>query len=295
MADANTKSWRIIDVLNWARDYLRKRGVEAPQIEAEWMLRDVLNLSRLQVYLQHERPLTASELASFKQLLLSRIAGKPIQYVLGYTEFMGLKLEVNAKVLIPRPETELIVEKVIQQAGNKRKGKISILDLGTGSGCIAIALAKAFPRAAIVALDISSPALEVASRNAERHNVLRQITFLERDMLTDSCGDRQFNIIVSNPPYVAGEWYRKLPAVVKENEPRLALDPGEDELIHYRRLAELAASHLKRDGLLAVEIGGDYQEVAVREVFRSGGLDPIETLKDYSGQSRGIFARWKQC
>ena len=182
MKNSDGKIWRIIDLLKWSRNYLSEKGVESPQIEAEWMLRHVLNLSRLEIYLNHERPLTATELADFKSLLIQRSRGIPIQYLLGYTEFMGHRFKVNPAVLIPRPETELLVEKVVEIIENIKQQSLTALDVGTGSGCIAVSMAIACRNCRISAIDISPEALAVARQNAVDNGVADRILFQKMDM-----------------------------------------------------------------------------------------------------------------
>jgi len=289
------KTWRLVDALKWSREYLSRKGIESAQLEAEWMLREVLHYTRLEIYLNHERPLTGAELASFKKLLQARAAGKPLQYVLGYTEFLGYKILVNEKVLIPRPETEIIVEKLLALIQGMGKRQIRILDVGTGSGCIAIALAAGCPACQVVALDISQEALELAHKNAVLNKVAEQISFIRQDILKESLADEPFDIIVSNPPYIAGQWWHKLDASVKAREPEVALNPGHDALVFYRRLAQLGVSHLNPGGIVAVEIGGSYQEQEVSEIFKESGFLDLQVIKDYLGQRRGVIARVGQC
>ncbi len=290
MDTSAAKTWRIVDLLKWSRAYLAGKGVESAQIEVEWMLRHVLDCSRIDIYLNHERPLSVNELSAFKKLLLARSQGVPIQYILGYAEFMDYRFLVNPAVLIPRPETEPLVEKTISILKKMDKKKPSVLDVGTGSGCIAIALAAACENCAVVAVDISAEALSVARMNAGQNGVGNQIQFVQKDILKESPGDCQFNIIVSNPPYVAGEYWANLTKLVRDNEPEIALHPGADGLIFYRRLSELAGQNLTSDGVLVVEIGGTYQEKEVCRIFTENGLRVTEVMKDYSGQSRGIIA-----
>jgi len=289
------KKWRVVDALKWSKDYLRRKGIKSAQLEVEWMLREVLHYTRLEIYLNHERPLTGAELASFKKLLQARAAGKPLQYVLGYTEFLDHRIMVNEKVLIPRPETEVIVEKLLALVQSMRKGQIRILDAGTGSGCIAIALAAGCPACRVVALDISQEVLELAHKNAILNKVAGQISFIRQDILKESLTDEPFDIIVSNPPYVAGQWWHKLDVSVKAHEPEVALNPGHDALVFYRRLAELGVSHLNPGGIVAMEIGGNYQEEDVSEIFKKSGFLDLQVIKDYLGQSRGIIAWVGQC
>ena len=289
------KIWRIVDALKWSRDYLNRKGVESAQLEAEWMLREVLHCTRLEIYLNHERPLTGAELATFKKLLQVRATGKPLQYVLGYTEFLGFKILVDERVLIPRPETEVVIEKLLALIQGMGKKQIRILDVGTGSGCIAIALAAGCPRCQVMALDISQEALELAQKNAVLNKIAERISFIRQDILKESLGDEPLDVIVSNPPYVAGEWWQKLDPAVKAHEPEVALNPGQDALIFYRRLAQLGVIRLNPGGIIAVEIGGNYQEEEVSKIFMENGFLDVQVVKDYLGQSRGIIARVGQC
>jgi len=291
MDTSTPQTWRIVDVLKWSKDFLFNKGIESPQIEVEWMLRDVLNCSRIDIYLNHERPLSAGELSTFKKILVERVTGKPLQYILGYTEFMGYKIRVNRHVLIPRPETEIIVEKVLYILTKDRNSNPQVLDVGTGSGCIAISIAAACQKCSVLALDISHEALDLAKQNAELNKVSDRIRFVKKDILNDFPDTGLFNIIVSNPPYVDGEYWDNLPDTVKKYEPEIALRPNGDSLIFYRRLSQLATRHLTADGVLAVEIGGTYQEKDVIFVLRENGLGNFEVIKDYLGQSRGILAR----
>ncbi len=286
------KIWRIVDVLKWSKDYLKGKGVESPQIEVEWILRDILKCSRLDIYLKHDRPLSKEEISKFKKLLIKRASGTPIQYVIGYAEFMGLNFKVTPSVLIPRPETEVLVEKVLEVLRKDRWKKPVILDVGTGSGNIAISLAVKYSNCLVLGLDISSEVLEIAKLNATDNYVSGRVDFIKMDILKESPqSKRRFNIVVSNPPYVAGEWFRNLPEIVRKHEPVQALYPGKDELIFYRRLGKLANKLLSPDGIMIVEIGGTYQEENVKNAFKKYNLGDFETVEDYLGQSRCIVAR----
>lgn len=291
MAETARQIWRIIDVLKWSKDYLKDKQVESPQIEIEWILREVLGLSRLEIYLRHERPLSADELSRIKTLLLKRAAGQPIQYVLGDAEFMGLKFKVTPDVLIPRPETELLVEKTLEICKAKNQTAPHILDIGTGSGCIAIALASLLPGSRLTAIDVSPSALNIACENAARHNVAGQIDFREIDIFKsiDSL-PKPFDVIISNPPYVAGKWFANLPRIVKEYEPEIALNPGADELLFYRRISTLAPEIGIPGGFVVLEIGGDYQAPAVGALFSGKVFSSVAVIKDHVGQSRVIIA-----
>lgn len=294
MAASKVKTWRIIDVLNWSKSYLQEKGVESPQIEVEWMLREVLGLSRIEVYLNFERPLSKKELAEFKKLLLERSKGKPIQYILGYTEFMGIKFKVNPDVLIPRRETEIIVEKTLDIIDENKWEAPEILDIGTGSGNIATSIALLRKGSKVIGIDKSEKALKVAEENANLNSVSDRTKFIKLDILKEEPEfEDKFDLIVSNPPYVAGKWFEKLPEIVKKYEPIEALNPGGEELIFYKRLSELSNELLSQHGALVVEIGGTYQEAEVKEVLLKGGLTALEVIKDYNNQSRGIIAKVK--
>jgi release factor glutamine methyltransferase len=294
MAASKVKTWRIIDVLNWSKGYLQEKGVESPQIEVEWMLREVLGLSRIEVYLNFERPLSKKERAEFKKLLLERAKGKPIQYVLGYTEFMGLKFKVSPHVLIPRQETEIIVEKVLDIIDKNKWENPEILDVGTGSGNIATSIALLRKGSKVTGIDKSEKALKVAKENANLNSVSDRTKFIKLDILKEEPEfENKFDVVVSNPPYVAGEWFEKLPEIVKKYEPIEALNPGEEEVIFYKRLSELSNKLLSREGVLIVEIGGTYQEAEAKGALLKGGLTALEVIKDYNNQSRGIIARAK--
>ena len=291
MISYTPKIWHIADVLKWSKSYLKEKGVESPQIEVEWLLRDILKCSRLEVYLKHDRPLSKEELFKFKKLLVERASGTPIQYVLGYAEFMGLDFKVTPSVLIPRPETEVLVEKVLEILKEDRWEKPIILDIGTGSGNIAISIAVNYPDCTVVGLDISSEALKIAKINAANNSVSERVDFIKINILKESPQvERYFNIIVSNPPYVAGEWFENLPEIVRKYEPVQALNPGEDDLVFYRQLGKLSNTLLSPDGILIVEIGGTYQEENVKNVFTEYNLGDFETVEDYLGQNRCIIA-----
>jgi len=289
METSTVKIWRVVDLLKWSKEYLATRGVESPQIEAEYMLRHVLNCSRMDIYLNYERPLNADELAAFKTLLINRAKGIPVQYVLGYTEFMGHTFTVSPAVLIPRPETELLVEKALYLLKQIQSQEIPVLDVGTGSGCIAISIAIGCERCRVTALDVSPAALRVAKENAESNRVTDRINFIEMDILNHSPENKSFDMIVSNPPYVAGDYWKNLSDLVRKNEPSLALYPGEDELIFYRKLANIARTHLVKNGYLITEIGGTYQQASVCRIFTDKGFKIVETIKDYSGQDRIVI------
>ena len=293
MNKTDPRKWCVSDILKWSRQYLSEHGIESPQLEAEWMLRDLLNYSRIEVYMNHDKPLSMSELAGFKSLLLERVKGRPLQYILGYTEFMGLKINVNPDVLIPRSETEVIVEYLLKTSYTKWK-EPAILDIGTGSGNIAISLAANIDRAKILAIDISNGALKIAKENARNNDVADRIKFVQLDILQEFPEkDTKYDIIVSNPPYVGGDKYDNLPDIVRRFEPKVALHPGKDEYIFYKRITEYAVDCLSESGIMVVEIGGTYQEEEIKAIISGYGMEIVEVIQDYIIQSRGIVAKLK--
>jgi len=208
---------------------------------------------------------------------------------------MGLEIEVNPAVLIPRPETELLVEQTLQHIATYDKAVVKILDIGTGSGCIALALAYHNSACQVVGIDISDAALQVAQRNARRLGLEQRVTFRQVDILKSVVPtDEGFDIVVSNPPYVGGAMLEQLPAVVKEHEPAVALFPGDDELLFYRRIAAIAPQILANKGWVGLEIGGSYMAQPVKEILLNHQFAAVEVYKDYLGQSRVVVGSWSR-
>jgi release factor glutamine methyltransferase len=254
--------------------------------EAELLFSRVLNCSRLSLYLDRQRLLTEKESEAVSAALKRRISGEPLEYILGVMEFMGLEFKVSPDVLIPRPETEILVETVIKISNDPDR---KILDLGTGSGCIAVSLARFLPNAEITATDISSRALKIAAANAASNNV--KIDFLCSDLFGALDAVRQkYDIIVSNPPYVASGEIGKLQQELR-HEPLIALDGGEDGLEFYSRIIKDAPDYLEAGGSLVMEIGFD-QAGRIENIFkRSKKFKAIEIIKDYNNIERVIVAR----
>ena len=277
---------RILDVINKTTPYFEKQGVESPRLTIELLLAHLLKKKRLDLYMEFERELDETTLAKLRELVKRRSAGEPLQYITGEVDFCGLKLLVDQRVLIPRPETELLVEAVA-----KRKPQ-RIVEVGTGSGCIAIALAKKLPEAEITALDVSVEALTVARGNASLHQAEKNIRFLESDLLQALPDSFGAEAVVSNPPYIADGELVKLPKEVRDFEPVRALAAGEDGLKVIRRLVMNARRILSPSGFVALEIG-DGQRAAVEEIFGQQGHVVVEVLKDLQGHERVIVAQPK--
>lgn len=273
----------LIEVLTAAAGYLKNHGVESPRLNAEHLLAQVLAKKRLDLYLEFDRPLSDSELATFRELIRDRGTGKPLQHLLGTAEFFGRSFVSDLRALVPRPETEQLVELVIQLA-RKREAGLRILDIGTGSGVIAITLALELPLATIAATDVSPDALSLARENATRHSV--KIDFYEADLLP--AATERFDGIVANLPYIQSGELASLQREV-QHDPPAALDGGLDGLSCIRRLIGAASDHLAPEGFLALEIGHNHA-AAVSAQLGALGYREIRVEKDHQGIERFAVA-----
>jgi release factor glutamine methyltransferase len=274
----------VLDVLQSTTAYFKKRGIENPRLNAEHLLAHSLGRKRLDVYLEFERDLSEPELATLRELVRRRGQNEPLQHLLGTVEFCGNVFLCDKRALVPRPETEELVELVESRIENRAT---RIVDLGTGSGVIALSLAQKFPASEIIATDISDDALLLARENAIRLGNDR-VQFLKSDLLEQV--DGKFDLIVANLPYISRHDRDQLPPEVLR-DPEIALFAGEkgDEII--RRLIETAPSHLNSGGLLAMEIGLG-QEPGLIDFLRDKNYGDIEAKNDYSGRTRFLFARY---
>jgi release factor glutamine methyltransferase len=236
-----TKIWKLITLLDTTTTYFKKHEIENPRLNAERLLAHTLNINRIQLYLQFERLLTISEVENFRDLVKRRSQHEPLQYITSETEFMGLPLQITPDVLIPRPETELLVEHALAWLHSHKYKSPVIWDIGTGSGCIAVSLAHAFPTCRVVASDFSEEVLKVAQHNAHLNNVNSQIQFIKHNILEDDPAIKDdFNLIICNPPYITEHEWETLPKEVRIFEPSSALTDHQDGLTFYNRLFELA-------------------------------------------------------
>jgi release factor glutamine methyltransferase len=273
-----------------ARDILKAAGLENAEREADWLLAHAMRLSQGQLLAAGNAPLTARQAEQARTYIDRRAAREPLQYILGTQEFGGLEIAVTPDVLIPRPETTLLVEEVAQAIGAQRRSLVA--DVGTGSGCIAIAVAKTCPHAMLWATDISWPALVVARRNALQHDVGKQVTFVQADLLGPFAASEEgiFDAIVSNPPYIPEGEMEGLQPEVSRYEPRLALAAGADGMTYYRRLLSAAAVLLKPAGCLIVELGvGQFN--AVSALSDRTRLSVLHCRKDQAGIERALVLR----
>ncbi|MDO8519518.1 MAG: peptide chain release factor N(5)-glutamine methyltransferase [Deltaproteobacteria bacterium] len=302
-------TWTLLSLLNWTTEFFTKKEIPTARLDAEVLLAHLLKIERIQLYVQFERVMSEEELAAFKKLILRRAEGEPVSYIRGVKEFWSLPFKVGPGVLVPRPDTEVLLETVLGKIpphppfskggvmeealyfpplkkGGRGDLQLTVLDIGTGTGNIAIALAKTFPNAQITAIDLSEEALAYARDNAKTHQA--DIQFLRMDFLKE-IPEGKFDLVVSNPPYIASAVIETLGPAVKNYEPRAALDGGPTGLDFYRRIGETAIVFLKEDGLLAVEMGED-QEGSVKGIFERAGLKKIEVRKDYAGLPRVVTA-----
>jgi release factor glutamine methyltransferase len=281
----------VLEVIQRSAEFLAKKGVDSPRLQIELLLARVLQVPRLKLYLDFERKLSGSELESVRELVKRRGHREPLQHLLGSTSFCGLEIKVNAHVLVPRPETELLAVRARQFLATLNPS--TALDFGTGSGCIAIALSLKCPRARVHAVDISPEAISVACENAALHGVSGNIQFHLGDGFDALPAGLSFDLIVANPPYIPSAEIDALAPEVRDYDPRTALDGGVDGLDFFRRLAAQGARHLRPAGRVLTEFG-DGQEEQIDEIFVRHMWVVEKAQADYSGRPRVLVARPKR-
>ncbi len=286
------KERTIKSILQGSQEYLAKQGVDTPRLDAEVLLADLLQTERIKLYVNYDYPLNERELTILRKRLRQRARGKPVSYLTGKKEFMSLQLEVQEEVLIPRPETEELVEKVLEISQEQQWSSPRIVDVGTGSGAILVSLLYYIPQALGVGIDISPEALKVARKNLKKHGLTDRAAVLEGDLLEPLLPEKrgEVDIVISNPPYIPAAELEELSAEVKE-EPVLALAGGEDGLVFYRKLIPQANDILKPGGLLALEIGQDQGET-IGQIFKDSGWHDSQLILDGAGRER-IYLAWK--
>ncbi len=282
----------VLEVIQRSTQFLAKKGVESPRLQIELMLAHVLQLPRLKLYLNFDRPLDETQVTALREMVSQRGERIPLQHILGTAPFLGFELQVNRHVLVPRPETELLAECARQwlDATRDPQGESRVaLDYGTGSGCLAIALALHAPQLQVHAVDLSPDALSVAKENAARLQVGDRIQFVESDGLQNLPPTSQFHLVVSNPPYIPTEEIASLDPEVKDHDPRLALDGGADGLTFYRRLASELPPRMFPGGRLMLELG-DGQADSVSSLLESQNWVVEGVRQDYSSRPRVLVA-----
>ncbi|MFQ5901668.1 MAG: peptide chain release factor N(5)-glutamine methyltransferase [Thermodesulfobacteriota bacterium] len=322
------EAWTILKLIDWTTNFFKDKGISNPRLDTEVLLTQTLKLDRVGLYLNYDKPLTDKELFCFKELVKRRATREPLQYITGIQEFWSLEFRVGPGVLIPRPDTEILVEETLKEArgmeqGARGKGPDSgkiiesktikkdiapcsmplILDLCTGCGCIAVSLAKEFTNSIIYAIDTSEAALNIASQNAAIHKVADRITFLHGNLFEPLKGLKlflsegkgmvvdSFDIVVSNPPYVRSEDIGTLDPEIKDFEPISALDGGRDGLEVIRSIVRWAPDYLKKEGLLIMEIAFDQAKDIEYIINEKQAYNSVSVLKDYSGKDRVVKAR----
>ncbi len=276
----------VLEAINLSADFLAKKNIESPRINSEHLLAYVLNCKRLDLYLSFDRPLKEDEVDAYRELIRRRSKAEPLQYIIGSVEFFGLDFKVNPSVLIPRPETEILVEKILEHSD--KNIPLKILDIGTGSGNIAVSLAKNLQNSSVVAIDISEDALKIAAENSESNNTNTQIVFKKYDFMTENNFQQEsFDLIVSNPPYVSAEEFPSLRPELNVYEPKIALTDSSDGLNFYREISLKAKTLLKPKGKIFFEIGAGQAE-SIKNILLQNNFSEIEIFKDYASVERVI-------
>ena len=275
---------KLLDIIHWGENLLVSNGFKNVRQEIEWMLCDLLKIDRSDIYLKINSKISKKNFSKLKEWINQRLKNKPLQYITGKTEFYGHQISVSPDVLIPRPETERLVDIAIDTIKNLSKPKI--LEVGTGSGCISIALGSAKKDANILSLDVSDCALEIAKINTKKNNI-SNIKFLKLDFL-ESIPKGQYDLIISNPPYISKNEMKEIMLDVKEFEPKIALTDNNDGLEFYRRFSNKAKKMINEKGSLILEVGIGSHPIRVREIFHSSGFNKIDLISDYNGDPRVI-------
>ena len=283
----------VLEAIQRSTEFLAKKGVESPRLQTELLLAHLLKQPRMRLYLNFERALSPAEVNSFREFIKRRGQREPLQHIIGSTSFCGLELAVNRDVLIPRPETELLAERgwtFLNQLSTLNPQPSTVLDFGTGSGCLAIALASKCPAAEVYAVEISPGALALARQNAARHDLAERIRFLQGDGFAPVPEGIQFDLIISNPPYIPTSDIATLAPEVRDHDPHRALDGGADGLDYGRRLAAESPRFLKPPGRLMLEFG-DGQAERLRQAFQEQKWIVEAIEEDYTHQPRIMVVR----
>lgn len=289
------QSWTIRDLMKFSIDYLQRHGFDEARLTVELLLAHALQCQRIELYTNFEKPLSKEELKGFRACLERRLAHEPVQYIVGSTSFMGLQFVVDPRVFIPRPETETLVEQVMT-ISNGREGdeRLEILDVGTGSGNIAVAVAKLVRRVHVTTIDTSADALSVARINAAAHGVLERVTFEQCDVFdsVETSISVPFDVLVSNPPYVSASEWKELQPEVRQFEPQAAVSDQDDGYKYYRRLAQVAPLLLRPDGAVVMEVGAG-QAQRVEHLFQESGFTELKVIPDLQGVPRIVVGMWR--
>ncbi len=279
--------WTVLRVITWTTEHFQKKGVSSPRLESEVLLAHLLGIDRMGLYLNYDRPLKEEERTAYREMIQRRIAGEPVAYIVGYREFWSMRFSVSPECLIPRPETEHLVEEGVR-IGKGLRSPLRVLEIGHGCGAVAVALAKELEEARIVATDISPGALSLAQENAGAHGVGERIRFVLGNLFPP--GEGPFDLICSNPPYIPTEEVLQLAPEVRDYEPLTSLNGGEDGLRFFREIAEGAPGFLVEGGWLLLELGQG-QDQQVSAILQERGFVHIDLIPDYAGIKRVIRAQ----
>jgi len=283
--------WTIGKILKWTEQYFAEKNIDSPRLDAEVLLSHVLKKERIYLYVHFDEPLEAPELKAYRELVKGRVQHVPVAYLTGCREFMGLSFHVTPAVLIPRPETEILVQAAIEELRKKQEENLSFADIGTGSGAICLSVLHYVPGTRADTVDISPAARNVAEGNAAAMGLSGRVEFHTGDLLEPLKG-KQYHAILSNPPYIPDGEIATLAPEVRSEEPRTALAGGKDGLEFYRRLAASVPDYLLDGGFAACEVG-IHQEESVKTLFAARGMQRVETLNDLAGIPRVVMA-WKE-
>ncbi len=286
-------SWTLGALLDWTAQHLAQKGVECPRLDAEVLLAHAAGCKRIDLYgTRHAETATPEVRQAYRDLIRRRLEGCPVAYLVGRKEFYGMELQVGPAVLIPRPDSEHVVMECLALA--KLKESPTILDIGTGSGNLPLAIAKHHPTARVTTIDLSADALAMAQENARKHGLLERIRFLQGDLFAPLPQEDRFDFIISNPPYIAAADIPALPVGVRQYEPHLALDGGAGGFAVFERLIDQARRHLEPGGYLLLEIGSPQEAPARQRLAGYAEYQLAPTVHDYSGHPRVLRAQYKQ-
>jgi release factor glutamine methyltransferase len=287
---ASAEGWTVGRVVTWATDDFRRRGLDSPRLDAELLLSHVLGIDRVRLFVDFARTLAPGELSKFRELIRRRRRAEPVAYILGTREFFGLRFIVDPRVLVPRPDTETLVEVALERTKDAHLHG-EALDLCTGSGCVALAFASLRPTWRVTGADVSADAITVARDNAERLGSLLNTRFVVSDLDRAFPPETRFDLVTANPPYIPTGDLATLPADIRDHEPRLALDGGPEGLDVIRRVLDAAGRRLNPLGIVALEVGYD-QATRVADLFLGAGFTDVERRTDYGGIERVVSGRF---
>jgi len=286
-------AWTILSLIRWTDERFKKAGLTTPRLDAEVLLAHTLGVDRVWLYTHFDQPLQREELSRFKRLIQRRLRHEPLAYILGHREFWSLPFRVTPDVLIPRPETEILVAEGLKVLNSPEQPgrQLQVLEIGTGSGAVSVALAKELPLVSVVATDLSPKALSIAEENAAKNGVRERIFFVEGDLFHPLGKGSKFDLIVTNPPYIATDKLSSLPPEVRDFEPRKALDGGKDGLAFYRRALPVLSQFLKPKGWFLAEIGAGQEREVQRMAEKAPELAAFDFVPDLAGIKRVFRAQ----